>query len=49
MPTGSSVVDSRNPPVTFVHLVAIVFVGDTGLDKKPIRHRRVILSYDLVG
>ena len=44
---GLSAVDPCNPPVTLVDLVAVV--GDARLDQEPIRRRRVVLSYDLVG
>ncbi len=44
---GLSAVDPCNPPVTLVDLVAVV--GDARLDQEPIRRRRVVLSYNLVG
>ena len=45
---GSSAVDSLDPPVALVHLVVAV-VDDAGLDQKPVRHGRVVLSYNFIG
>ena len=45
----SGAVDALDPPVTLIDLQILGFIGDAGLDEKPVRHGRVVLADDFIG